>query len=663
VASLVALDLIKAHVPHMQLYTYGCLPICVNGVVDMGAYAFQRTLIDALIEKAFVRDEFCGNIVDAWRRFGERMVPAAQTLALSPSPQLPVVAANVEVAISGDDYRSEQDGEDEDDGEERGAAGDANVIFLKAAAENPSAPVPPTSLADEAFSGDSAASVATGFEHVTNTSTSDPADPVPSATNAAAENPSVPVPPTPLANEAFSGDSATSVATGFDHVANTSTSDPADPVPSATTVTLPPTAHTETPASLNDSSTLAPNPVPPHGDNEAPNSTSCDEPGGKAPSGFAKGEGRTLPSIRRDFEECSTPPRSPQNEDVIISTPEVPDLGETGEKSLPASNNPLIPLEGTSRRRDASQPEAVSGTGLSTPLTPSIQLNGTSDGPQASPEDAGPADLSTASMSTAALTQAVYGDSTGSDVEMSKAEDLPIRKTVTFAPKVDVRSLFSPDGLSDGEEGRLELSNNSGAKSSLASNKSAARTTRSQAKSTEPKGSRSPEKTSATPMKAPKLHPLELGPLTRKSPRQIGGSKRERSPSPEQESPAVEGPSSSGASGKAAASAPVSKKPRRTSRKTLPPMIAAFPVRPPVQGGDPLEYADLFDHPPEATACASVEPDMEVCSPSSGLRLAMELELPAGVHYAESGEVELEDELFLFPYTAAVWQYYPPACK
>src|SRR5712691_10409370 len=72
------------------MYTYGCVPICINGVVDMGVYEFQKDLIDAIIEKAFMRDESCKSMTDAWHCFGERMVTAVQKLLVSPVPMLPV---------------------------------------------------------------------------------------------------------------------------------------------------------------------------------------------------------------------------------------------------------------------------------------------------------------------------------------------------------------------------------------------------------------------------------------------------------------------------------------------------------------------------------------------------------------------------------------------
>src|SRR5260370_2430472 len=74
----------------MQLYTYGCMPICINGVVDMGVYEFQKDLIDAVMEKAFIRDDSCPGMIDAWCRFGEHMLLAIQKLMAAPPPQEPI---------------------------------------------------------------------------------------------------------------------------------------------------------------------------------------------------------------------------------------------------------------------------------------------------------------------------------------------------------------------------------------------------------------------------------------------------------------------------------------------------------------------------------------------------------------------------------------------
>ena len=69
------------------MYTYGCSPICVNGVIDMAAYEFQKVFLDALIEQAFVRDDEVKTMADAWVRLGQRMGPAVQKLADSSSPR------------------------------------------------------------------------------------------------------------------------------------------------------------------------------------------------------------------------------------------------------------------------------------------------------------------------------------------------------------------------------------------------------------------------------------------------------------------------------------------------------------------------------------------------------------------------------------------------
>ena len=77
---------IEAYTAHMQLYTYGCTPICVNSVVDMGVYKFQKDLIDAVIEKAFIQDDSCPGMIDAWCHFGEHMLLAIQKLMAAPPP-------------------------------------------------------------------------------------------------------------------------------------------------------------------------------------------------------------------------------------------------------------------------------------------------------------------------------------------------------------------------------------------------------------------------------------------------------------------------------------------------------------------------------------------------------------------------------------------------
>jgi hypothetical protein len=94
-----------------KMYTYGCTPICVNEVVDMGVYQFQKDLIDAVIEKAMVRKNL--TMKGAWGRFGRRMITAVKKLLDSSPPSLPVMPLlDEELTALYDDDQDSVEGED-----------------------------------------------------------------------------------------------------------------------------------------------------------------------------------------------------------------------------------------------------------------------------------------------------------------------------------------------------------------------------------------------------------------------------------------------------------------------------------------------------------------------------------------------------------------------
>jgi hypothetical protein len=77
----------------------------------MGVYNFQRALIDALIEKAFVRDVACQTPAQAWIRFGNRIRSAAKQLLESDAPVLPFVSSGAEEAMDEDSTSEEEEEE------------------------------------------------------------------------------------------------------------------------------------------------------------------------------------------------------------------------------------------------------------------------------------------------------------------------------------------------------------------------------------------------------------------------------------------------------------------------------------------------------------------------------------------------------------------------
>ena len=80
-------------------------------------------------------------------------------------------------------------------------------------------------------------------------------------------------------------------------------------------------------------------------------------------------------------------------------------------------------------------------------------------------------------------------------------------------------------------------------------------------------------------------------------------------------------------------------------------MIAAFPVNPPVEGSNALQYTNLLE--PSAELAAE-GPSMEVDVPLLHPRMVIKLELPTAVYNKETDEVMMELQPFHFPYTAKV---------
>ena len=94
------------------MYTYRCTPICLNSIMDMGVYQFQKDLMDGLIEKAFVRGEPCQDMETAWRHFGNRMASAIKGLLGSPPPpSLPIIAQGLSTILDPDKVELQNEGD------------------------------------------------------------------------------------------------------------------------------------------------------------------------------------------------------------------------------------------------------------------------------------------------------------------------------------------------------------------------------------------------------------------------------------------------------------------------------------------------------------------------------------------------------------------------
>ena len=107
----VSTEFIFAYALHVQMYTYRCTPICVNSVVDMGVYQFQKDLIDGLIEKAFIRGEPCQDMEAAWRRFGNCMGSAIKGLLGSPPPPCLPIAQGLLAMLDPDEAELQNEGD------------------------------------------------------------------------------------------------------------------------------------------------------------------------------------------------------------------------------------------------------------------------------------------------------------------------------------------------------------------------------------------------------------------------------------------------------------------------------------------------------------------------------------------------------------------------
>jgi hypothetical protein len=229
-------------------------------------------------------------------------------------------------------------------------------------------------------------------------------------------------------------------------------------------------------------------------------------------------------------------------------------------------------------------------------------------------------------------------------------------KKVTFAEE-DLIKLFDGDDLSDLSGADVESKDGPSAPSSKA-----ARITRSGSEAMDGKASQGPAtaSTSAKQVNAKKLRPMELDHLEVGLPKRNGVRKRNRSPSVERESTNNHASSSANSRTRAgaASSKPAPKKQRLGRGKATAPMIAAFPVDPPIES-DVLGYASLLEPSSEAKTGTGSEGGEEG---DVRERMVMQLELPAAVYDAEADEVNIEIQPFHFPYDAKVSPYRLSAC-
>ena len=110
-----------------QLYSTGCLPDCVNGVVDPALYRFGADFMEAVVAMAFGTTPQCRTTLTIWTALGHRMMSAIQQLNNSTQPTLPQPQTSL-VQMG--------DGDGDDDEKEAGNR-------VAAAVSGPAMPTPP----------------------------------------------------------------------------------------------------------------------------------------------------------------------------------------------------------------------------------------------------------------------------------------------------------------------------------------------------------------------------------------------------------------------------------------------------------------------------------------------------------------------------------------
>jgi len=517
----------------------------------MGVYEFQRDLVDAVIEKAFIRDDSCSDMVAAWRRFGEHMVHATRKLLASPAPSQPAPLETrglIAMPDEDEDWAEGADDSPQDDG-----SGGAQL------------PLNPPSYPAVSNMADTAASNSTPHT-----------SPVPVGA------PSI----TSTVTASFDAESRGVVsATG------------AGILPSATAPSQPAYIHVEPVVpSKEPPMTSASNPLPFQKAHDVltplrvsmtplPEFASNDE-GILNPIAAHDGTFKDLDDPRNDVANGEEPPRS-------ATAPETPPSKPCGanDRNSPMSTTPVAP-----------------------PGTPLHNLH------------RGDNDLSNTRNSPASI------EATGSKHAVPAAESPLGSKAAEPAA-----NLFASDGsLSD-----MDVSESSGT-----SSPSPVRNAKGKGKAAQRAISNRSGMESGKPGQSIKLRPLELRPLVR---RENQPRKRQRSASSESEL-AMWLASPPGRRGQ---KKPPAKKQQRSPHTKVPPLLAAFPVDPPVEG-DALAYPDLLEPSPELASGSDQAAGMDVDAPSVGVPMAMRLELLTPVYSKERDEVTLETRPFNFPYLAKV---------
>lgn len=597
----------------IQLYTYGCVPSCVNGIIDMGVYEFQRDLIDAVIENAFIRDDSCSDMVAAWRRFGERMVHATEKLLASPAPPQPIFleSAGLEpIPDEGEDSADGADGTLEDDG-----SGGAQLPLSS------SYPAVSTVADTAAYNSTPCTSAMTGDNPSVASASAASFDSKSCGTVSAAA-----VAILPLRTSATApSESANNHAQPAVHPRDPPLTPASDPL--AVPISNAATATSNSSTNLKGSSELMPPPV-------------LKSPPPELAANSLNDKGLLTPPLASTTRPPKPATNSLNDEGLLksIAAHDITtrDPSDSSKDVMNGKGSPNPP-------HSAAAPEIPSGNLNACSADPSDGRDSCISPTPAAVQETRPSNLNPSG--------ADHSSPLGSPPSIKATSSKHAVTVAEASLGVNAAELFgSDDSLSDPEV----------RDSSAPSSPSKVPVAKGKGEVADRKASSRSGMESGKPAKAPNLRPLELGTLPRRPARNTGDNevqKRPRSLSLESELPFMLGRSSSSRGRK-----PLAKKQRRNPHPKVPPLIAAFPVDPPVEG-DTLSYPDLLEPSPALASGIDEAPGVNVDAPPLGVPMVMRLELLTPVYSVETDEVTLETRPFNFPYFAKVRSLAQMTCQ
>ena len=600
---------------------YGCTPICVNGVVDMGVYQFQKDLMDDLIKKAFVRGKPCQDMEAAWHRFGNRMVSAIKGLLGSPQPVLPLIAQGLSAILDPEEAELENEanisgaysylnsgadavmGSDWSMGVLRFDHGEAAARNVFTASGMPQSPFPPF-LSSSPPEASTARLMAASLQHTyTPNGCIDPAliknPPAMSALSAAVASMGFEAQAAPSMHAAGSlGSSAGPIEAGsppagpFEDKSPpacsiNAESPPAGPMEAKSPPAYPINAELP-PAQPIEAESPPAGPIeatsPPTGPFDAKSPSDGPIAAGSPPAGPMEANSPPAGPIR-----AVSPPAGPVEVKLPLTGPKA-NLPSEPFEATPPPAEPMAVEPSCAELVKAEQPSAEHAVPKPPAITPA----------EAKSPSAEPIEAQSPSASTG-LPEPPTGGNLFDDGSDLSDPDMPQEEPLASAAK--------------------------GTKAAKRRLKSAVAATHLQSTTKRQPGRRVAKHAEGRPSKK---RPRSLSMESEDSPPTTLGHAREHSLKPAPKARWLK-PSDSEA-----------------------PMMAAFLLDLTASGRPKMQYADLFQPSMEPADSGDDESAMDVDLPPPGLRKVMNLMLPTAIYNSEADEIWVENQPFCFPYYATV---------